>query len=163
MKRWIAGLVVVLVVEVGNAWGAIQYTVTDLGSLGGDYSVGLDINNSGQVTGYSTLPSGATHAFLYSGGVMTDLGTLGGTESHGRSINDAGQVTGDSLLSGSSVTATDFVHAFLYSGGVMTDLHTLGGNWRALGMGSTLVVRCQDGHISQEISAQKPSFSMAVD
>ena len=81
MKRWIAGLVVVFDGGgCGNVWGAIQYTVTDLGSLGGGSSVGLDINNSGQVTGYSTLPSGATHAFLYSGGVMTDLGTLGGTE-----------------------------------------------------------------------------------
>lgn len=105
-----------------------SYTVIDLGSLGGDYSVGLDINDAGQVTGYSTLPSGHTHAFLHSAGVMIDLGTLGGTESYGRSINNAGRVVGSSLLSGSSITTTDFDHAFLYSGGPLMDLGTLGGN-----------------------------------
>jgi len=108
---------------------AIIYSVTDLGSLGGDYSVGLAVNASGQVTGYSSLTSGATHAFLYSGGVMHDLGTLGGTESYGRSINDSGQVAGDSLLSGSAKTATNSIHAFRYSGGVMADLGSLGGTW----------------------------------
>ena len=102
-----------------------SYHITDLGTLGdpGDtsISVGLAINASGQVTGYSQFDLG-THAFLYSDGVMKDLGTLGGTDSYGRSINDSGQVAGDSLLSGSSQGTSDFVHAFLYSGGVMQDL-----------------------------------------
>jgi probable HAF family extracellular repeat protein len=103
-----------------------SYRVIDLGSLGGDYSVGLAINSNGQVTGYSTTTAGHTHAFLYSNGVMTDLGTLGGTESYGRSINEVGQIVGDSLLSGSSITATDFSRAFSYNGSSLIDLGTLG-------------------------------------
>jgi probable HAF family extracellular repeat protein len=106
------------------AIGEPRYRVVDLGSLGGDYSVGLDVNNNGQVTGYSTTAAGHTHAFLYSAGVMTDLGTLGGTESYGRSINDNGQVVGDSLTSGGST----FSRAFLYNGGPLIDLGTLGGS-----------------------------------
>ena len=124
-------IAIVVCVELGQTTAlhaTPSYHVVDLGSLGGNYSVGLDINNSGQVTGYSDTALGYTHAFLYSGGVMTDLGTLGGKVSFGRSINDSGQVVGDSLLSGDSITATDFSHAFLYSGGVMADLGTLGGS-----------------------------------
>ena len=101
--KWLPIVGIVVCVQLGLATAlraSPSYHVTDLGSLGGDYSVGLDVNNVGQVTGYSDLASGATHAFLYSGGVMTDLGTLGGTVSFGRSINDSGQVVGDSLSVG---------------------------------------------------------------
>ena len=83
-----------------------QYTITDLGTLGGNESHGFGINNAGQVTGKSATADGYMHAFLYSGGIMTDLG---GNVGYG--INNAGQVTG---FTGS--------HAFLYSGGIMTDL-----------------------------------------
>jgi uncharacterized membrane protein len=83
---------------------------------GGGYTVGLAINNNGQVTGYSSIaktilsggccggcyPGGPhnpctthpTHAFLWSNGTMTDLGTLGGNYSQGLSINLSGQVVG---------------------------------------------------------------------
>jgi probable HAF family extracellular repeat protein len=54
---------------------AQQYTVTDLGTLGGNFSAGYGINAPGQVTGYSAT-SNAYHAFLYSNGSMQDLGTL---------------------------------------------------------------------------------------
>lgn len=71
---------------------AASYTITDLGTLGGGISVGLGVNNAGQVTGYSRDASGATRAFLYRDGVMTNLGTLNVASSLGRGINDAGQV-----------------------------------------------------------------------
>lgn len=101
-----------------------RWTLTDLGTLGGDYSYGRDLNNAGQVTGDSTTPSGgAPHAFLYSGGTMTDLGTLGGDYSSGWSINAAGQVVG-----GAS-TGDQAEHAFLYSDGSMKDLGTSGEGW----------------------------------
>ena len=96
--------------------------MTDLGTLGGTYSVATGINNSGQIVGYADTASGQTHAFLYSGGTMTDLGTLpGGTYSFATGINNNGQIVGY------STTASGQTHAFLYSGGQMTDLGTLPG------------------------------------
>ena len=49
----------------------ILYSVTDLGSLGGNTSTGYSINNAGQVMGIVNR-----HAFLYSNGIMTDLNSL---------------------------------------------------------------------------------------
>jgi len=97
-----------------------MYTITDLGTLGGNYSYAYGINYFGQVVGSSQIANGEYHAFLYSDGTMIDLGTLGGTESHAYSINDFGQVVGDSQI------ANGEYHAFLYSDGTMVDLGTLG-------------------------------------
>jgi probable HAF family extracellular repeat protein len=102
---------------------AAHWTVTDLGTLGGNSSGAYGINASGQVTGSSYITGNAVeHGFLYSNGSMTDLGTLGGTSSAGYGINAAAQVTGSSFTAGNSS-----FHAFLYSNGSMTDLGTLGG------------------------------------
>jgi probable HAF family extracellular repeat protein len=105
------------------------YLVTDLGYLGTGQVNG--INNSGQVVGSYSTSGGASHAFLYSGGVMTDLGTLGGTYSWASAINDAGQVVGYSS------SARGYTHAFLYSGGSMKDLGTLGGDSGATGINAS--------------------------
>jgi probable HAF family extracellular repeat protein len=39
--------------------------MTDLGTLGGNYSVAVVINERGQVVGYSLTASGEEHAFLW--------------------------------------------------------------------------------------------------
>jgi probable HAF family extracellular repeat protein len=72
------------------------YTITDLGTLGGEYSDASGINNLGQVVGRSPLaPESEEHAFLWTPvGGMQDLGTLGGTISQASAINNNGQVVG---------------------------------------------------------------------
>src|SRR6267142_846287 len=104
---------VFLLTSIGaaGALAAPMYTITNLGTLGGSSVVGLGINSTGRVTGYSFTAGNATaHAFLYDG-TMHDLGSLGGSTSHGLGINSGGKVVGDSKITGGG----SFVfHAFLY-------------------------------------------------
>ena len=88
--------------------------MTDLGSLGGNSSYAVALNDSGEVVGNSYTPGGWQHAFLYSNGTMADLGTLGGVDSEALGINNSGEVVGWA-----------HGHAFLYSDGLMEDLNTL--------------------------------------
>ena len=80
------------------AQAVVQFTVTNLGTLGGASSEGFAINASGQVAGRAYLPSGFAHATRWTNAVAEDLGTLGGQYSNAYGINDAGQVAGDSYL-----------------------------------------------------------------
>jgi probable HAF family extracellular repeat protein len=92
------------------------YRVQDLGTLGGRVTHAADLNEVGQVTGYSERADGQLRAFLYTNGKMKDLGTLGGTGSLANALNDLGHVTGF------SVTADGRTRAFLYAAGRMIDL-----------------------------------------
>ena len=74
--------------------------MTDLGTLGGDTSYALGINDSGEVVGYSYLADNVTrHAFTWTAsGGMVDLGTLpGGAWSQGEKINASGEISGEAL------------------------------------------------------------------
>ncbi len=101
-------------------------TVTDLGSLGGTGhgfgNLALNINNQGQVIGYSDLKGNANfHGFLWTRETgMRDLGTLtGDANSLAIGINDVGDVVGVSL------DAMFNPRAYLWKNGAMTDLNTL--------------------------------------
>ncbi len=114
-----------------------HYTVIDLGTLGGTYSVANGISNSGWVSGISALPGDtAIHAIAWRSGVMTDLGTLGGPDSNNAFLpNDWGVVTGDAETSTLDPLGQDFcgfgTHLvclpFVWWHGVMVPLPTLGG------------------------------------
>jgi probable HAF family extracellular repeat protein len=69
--------------------------MSDLGTLGSDYSFARAINDYGQVVGSSTTADEQSRAFLWekSSG-MSDLGTLGGNDSDATAINNLGQVIG---------------------------------------------------------------------
>ena len=86
------------------------YQITDLGTLGGTNSNARGINVFGQVVGYSTTAGGATHAFIYAGGMMADLGTLGGTSSYAYGISDGGQIVGTSNTSANGGGAITHAH-----------------------------------------------------
>jgi probable HAF family extracellular repeat protein len=90
------------------------YTLVDLGTLGGGSTQAVDVNDSGQVTGYSTSGT-STRAFLWQGGTMTDLGSLG-TSSLGNAINAVGDVVG------LSQRPPGAAHATLWRGGAIIDL-----------------------------------------
>jgi probable HAF family extracellular repeat protein len=75
--------------------------MTDLGTLGGDNSYALGINDSGQVVGYSYLADNFTyHSFIWTAaGGMVDVGsTPDGFYSQGTAINAAGDITGFTIL-----------------------------------------------------------------
>ncbi|SDW34377.1 HAF repeat-containing PEP-CTERM protein [Nitrosomonas oligotropha] len=98
--------------------------IRDIGSLGGT-SVGLKINDSGQVTGLSTTEiNGFSHAFVTgtNGSGMIDLGTMGGDMSVAYGINNLGEVVGYAGFRPECFCSTD---AFLYSHGMMVNLSRL--------------------------------------
>lgn len=120
-----------------------QGQIIDLGTLAdGTESLGIYINNSGQVIGFSTIntspdPLGffgfPTHTFIWQNGEKLDIGTLGGVDAlPGASCSNSpsGVVVG-----GSSTTAIPdpdtglpAVDPFLWRNGKMIDLGTLGGS-----------------------------------
>ncbi|SRR5258708_6394574 len=115
---------------------AQTYTVTDLGTIGGNLSNAFGINDAGQVVGmsYVTKQNGLTHAFLWSASTgLQDLGTLpGGNSSSANAINNLGQVVGCSTISTNNTVPG---HAFLWTpSGGMQDLGTLGGGSCATGI-----------------------------
>ncbi len=128
-------ILAVVLVTAGNAQ---TVTVLDLGSLGGA-SIGLAVNNRGQVTGYST-PTGIAdkHAFIKPVGlVMGDLNfytAYASATSYGYAINAKGAVAGSI-----DPQTHNLPMAFMWDGAsaALTLLGTLGGGTsEALGINS---------------------------
>jgi len=112
-----------------------NYTVTDLGTLGGTFGFASAVNNSGSVVGFAALPGDTeSHAFLGSNGVKSDLGTLGGPNSGASSLNGRGEVVGSAETSTPDPLGENFCGSsliclpFLWRDGRMVPLPTLGGN-----------------------------------
>jgi probable HAF family extracellular repeat protein len=102
-------------------WTAGQFT--DLGTLGGTFSIAYGIDGSGRVSGYAYTTGGSIHAYRStSSNTLVDIDSLGGDYSLGYGINASGQVVGQAY------TAAHQYHAFVWNGtGPMIDLGTLGG------------------------------------
>jgi probable HAF family extracellular repeat protein len=119
--------------------------ILDLDTLpGGTFSIGISVNNAGQVVGFSDnnipdpfamFPTGRqTRTFLWQDGNMEDIGTLGGpdaTPGPGCDNQRPGVVVGTSYISfkpnPSSGIPTQ--NPFLWDNGTMTDLGNLGGTF----------------------------------
>lgn len=96
--------------------------VTELGTLGGQYSDAYGINDSGSVVGQAEISLGVSHAFEWRNGLMRDLGTLGGDYSCAYGINNKVSIVG------CAETQNKGMRAFLYQKSKMTNLGTLGGS-----------------------------------
>jgi probable HAF family extracellular repeat protein len=122
--RKVVVLQIVLALLLASGVGsAPDILMTDLGTLGGDYSHATAINKLSQVAGWSGTVSTRSRAFIWTAaGGMVDLGSLGGRETRVAAVNNLGQVVG------SSDTASGAGHAFSWTAaGGMVDLGTLGG------------------------------------
>lgn len=107
----------------GQAHAVGMYQVVDLGTLSGNQSFALDINESGVITGNSrtsttTLP---LLAYRWENGVMTALPVLPGNNnfSRGYAINDAGVIVGEDN--------NNSTKAFKFENGVTTQIDGLQG------------------------------------
>jgi len=111
---------------------ATQYSIVDLGTLGGSASWAYDINDANVVVGDSNITSSySPHAFRYSNGQMSDLGTLGGDRSTASAINNLGQVVGEATKTPGAYDYRAFLSLQTPAYGLpagMNDLGTLGGS-----------------------------------
>jgi len=100
-------------------------TMIDLGTLGGDGSQALAINEAGQVVGRSDFSSTSPfhHAFLWQHGTMTDLGVVAPCQnSTAFGINSRGEVVADMGACGGEFEFSAFVWQ---AGQLIADLNTL--------------------------------------
>ena len=103
-------------------------TVTDLGTLGGSFSVATGINQWGQVVGFSTISPGSYsgHGFAWTRkNGLIDLGVLSGMDySYINAVNSGGQMVGFA-----SSTTGGITHAIMSTRYTIYDIGTaLNGN-----------------------------------
>ncbi len=93
-------------------------SITYLSGLGSEYTWVEDINDAGQVAGFSQTGDGLERACLWDGPSILNLGSLGATASRAYAINNLGQVVGNIWDEG-------HYRAFVYTNGQMHDLNDL--------------------------------------
>lgn len=105
----------------------VRYRIVPLGTLGGNSSFALDVNNERQVSGNSNnsaVSGNPLQAYRWENGQFTPIGVLAGTGtnnfSRGYAVNDDGLVVGES--------DNNISLAFVYEAGTISGLTRLAGD-----------------------------------
>ena len=96
-----------------------QFSVVDLGTLGGPMAGGFGISANRLVVGYSALPDATFHGFLWDGLIHDLLPLAGDTLSHAFDINGSGWAVGVSYSLGGLISS-----AMLWQCGTLSNLGT---------------------------------------
>lgn len=99
-----------------------KYQLTNLGTFGAEQAIARDINDAGQVIGWTAGGTGATATsspFLWQNGQKINLGSFGGATGQAAGINQFGQVVGYSQ------DAVRQDRAFVWNNGAIKDLNSL--------------------------------------
>ena len=99
-----------------------QYKLTNLGTFGAEQAIARDINDAGQIIGWTAAGTGATATsspFLLQDGQKINLGSFGGANGQAAGINQFGQVVGFSQ-NGNLQN-----RAFVWNNGAIKDLNNL--------------------------------------
>jgi probable HAF family extracellular repeat protein len=117
-------------------------TKLDIGTLpGGNTSIGISVNNAGQVVAFGNndipdpfafFPTATQmRTFVWQDGQVQDIGTLGGPDAApgpGCDNQRPGVIVGASYIGFTpNASGVPTIHAFLWDNGTMTDLGSLGG------------------------------------
>lgn len=99
-----------------------KYKLTNLGTFGAEQANLRDINDAGQIIGWTTNGTGATATsspFLLQDGQKINLGSFGGATGQTAGINQFGQVVGYSR------DGLSQDRAFVWNNGAIKDLNSL--------------------------------------
>jgi probable HAF family extracellular repeat protein len=108
-------------VLVFGAYGAQQYSVTDLGTLSGNsVSQAYALNNAGEGAGSSSSPTAAIAA-LFSGGKASSLNKIAANVSVATAINESGEMADYNILDNN---LNSVFEAFVYSSGSMKNINS---------------------------------------
>ena len=96
LRHYLLVVAIYLGISILNpAFASIRWTMTDLGTLGGNYSSATSINDLGHIVGLSNIvPNDNFHAFLYRKGKMIMIEPATVKASSAADINDFGEFTG---------------------------------------------------------------------
>jgi probable HAF family extracellular repeat protein len=95
-----------------------EYTVTDLGTLGGTTSFAGAINNYGHVAGEALAEGGVSYPFLYANGTMMNIGTNGDSIiGAGSQFNNAVAMDDSDTVAINAITFDFYSYALLWTNG----------------------------------------------